>query len=357
MTFAKLPIGIVSLFSILLAVPYLHADTAPMATSMSTSPVIQVGPVAVSEDQMKSDVGLTLSVYSGQMAIYDKQKAWADRKSKEILAELGAKDAHMSVADFKKREIDGKIVPPTQAQIDGQVQAMMNSAAQRGQPTTDPAFQEQVKKQAAEILNAQAKMMRDQQFYQMLSQKYPITIHLTPPTAPNVKIPTRSDDPVHGPANAKVTLIEFTDFQCPYCRKSQDVIHQILAAYPKDVKMISKQYPLPFHNRAKPSAIAAVCANLQGKFWEFHDKAFAGPAKLEDTDLQSYAKDIGLNVKKFDKCVKDPAMSQRVDEDIAAGQELGVQGTPHFFVNTRVINGAQPFEAFKTAIDQELAAK
>ena len=177
------------------------------------------------------------------------------------------------------------------------------------------------------------------------------------PEAPTVKIPYNADDPVKGPANARVTIVEFTDFQCPYCKRSQDTLHQVLAAYPNDVKLVAKANPLPFHPHARPAAEAAFCALDQGKYWEYREKAFAGSPKLEDSDFMTFAKDVGLNMKKFEKCYQSHTYAARVDADIAAGQDLGVQGTPHFFVNNQEINGAQPFEAFKAAIDKELAKK
>jgi protein-disulfide isomerase len=327
-------------------------------TTTATSPVVaQIGSVTITKDQMDQDAALQLSAYQMQTDLYNKKRAWLDKKTHDILYAQAAKDAKLSPGAWHKKEIDDTVIPPTQADIDAQVQQYTQQAAQRGQLVSDPKIQDQMKKQAGESLLMQRKAQREQQVYTALVQKYPVTVNLPMPEAPNVKIPYNADDPVKGPAGARVTIVEYTDFQCPYCKHSQDTLHQVLAAYPNDVKLVAKAYPLPFHNRARPSAEAAFCAKEQGKYWEFREKAFASSPQLEDTDFMTFAKDIGLNTKKFGKCYQNHTYAARVDADIASGQDVGVQGTPHFFVNTEVINGAQPFDAFKKAIDTELAKK
>ena len=197
-------------------------------------------------------------------------------------------------------------------------------------------------------------MQQENVVYQQLVQKNPVELLFAQPEAPHIDVTYAADDPMRGPKTAPVTIVEFTDFQCPFCKRSQETIKQIEAAYGDKVKLVERQYPLPFHNRAKPSAEAALCAKDQGKFWEMHDKLFPSQS-LEDADIQRFAKDIGLNEKKFDKCLADHKYMARIDGDIADGQRFGVQGTPHFFINGTPISGAQPFDAFKPVIDAALA--
>ena len=161
--------------------------------------------------------------------------------------------------------------------------------------------------------------------------------------------------PVKGPENARVTIIEFTDFQCPYCSKANQTVEQILKAYPKDVKVVLKNLPLPFHKEAKPAALAALAAGEQGKFWEMHDKLFENQKSLGKDFYKKAAKDLGLDVAKFEKDMKSKELEKQVDEDAALAKKHGIQGTPGFFVNGVAVKGAYPVDHFKKIIDRWLS--
>lgn len=177
-------------------------------------------------------------------------------------------------------------------------------------------------------------------------------------------------DAVLGSADAKVTIVEFSDFQCPYCRSF------FIGAYPElkknyidtgKVKLVFRHLPLSFHPGARPAALAAQCAGDQGKFWQMHDTIFAEQQKQEaDTsavtrtvnfeiaDLNTWAKSLGLTMTTFNACMDSEKYGTKVDADIAAGTSFGVSGTPTFFVNGQFLLGAQPFSAFKKLIDDAL---
>jgi protein-disulfide isomerase len=123
------------------------------------------------------------------------------------------------------------------------------------------------------------------------------------------------------------------------------------------VKLVYREYPLPNHQNARPASEAGQCANEQGKFWPYHDKLFANQQRLSTADLKQYAVDLGLDAARFNACFDGHKFAPLVDADIAAGADAGVNGTPAFLINGRMISGAQPFEAFKKIIDEELAAK
>ena len=160
--------------------------------------------------------------------------------------------------------------------------------------------------------------------------------------------------PVKGPANAKITIVEFSDFQCPFCKRGKETMDQVLKAYPNDVKLAFKNLPLPFHNQAMPAAKAAYAAGKQGKFWEFHDLLFGNQDKLGDEFFESSAKQLGLDVAKFKKDIADPATEKAIKEESELGGKLGIQGTPGFFVSGVAVRGAYPFEHFKSIIDRVL---
>lgn len=146
--------------------------------------------------------------------------------------------------------------------------------------------------------------------------------------------------PVKGPENAKVTIIEFSDFQCPYCTRGRDTMEQVLKAYPNDVKLAFKNLPLPFHKEAEPAAKAALAAGKQGKFWEFHDALFANQQKLTEAFYEETAKSLGLDVAKWKTDFADPELQKLIDEDKAIAAKNDIQGTPGFFVDGVAVKGA-----------------
>lgn len=168
------------------------------------------------------------------------------------------------------------------------------------------------------------------------------------------------DVPVKGAADAKVTIVEYSDFQCPFCKRGTDIIPQILKEYDGKVKIAYKQLPLPIHNWAKEAAIASVCASKQGndKFWEFHDLLFENQGNLNaenvKEEINGFAKQIGLNTSEFDKCIDSPETAQRVQNEAAEARSIGVSSTPTFVVNGMIIPGANP-QGLKSAIDVALS--
>ncbi len=164
--------------------------------------------------------------------------------------------------------------------------------------------------------------------------------------------------PSRGPENAPIVLIEFSDYQCPFCKRVEPTVVEILKKYPTQVRLVYRHMPLDgLHPRARAAAIAAVCAEQQGKFWEYHDALFTNQQALADADLEKYGASVGLDAEKFKACRNDPASEARVNTDATAARAAGLTGTPAFFVNGILISGARPIEDFTRWIDQELAAK
>ncbi len=173
-----------------------------------------------------------------------------------------------------------------------------------------------------------------------------------PPGPKKVALPPHS--PRHGPKNAKVTIVEFSDFQCPFCSRVIPTIKEIEQKYAKDVAVVFVNQPLPFHDNAKIAAKAFLAANRQNKAWEMHDKMFANQQALKEADLEKYAQELGLNVAKYKKDLADPVIDKQIADDQALAGSVGANGTPTFFINGREISGAQPFPAFQTIIDDEI---
>ncbi|HLL02893.1 MAG TPA: thioredoxin domain-containing protein [Myxococcaceae bacterium] len=167
------------------------------------------------------------------------------------------------------------------------------------------------------------------------------------------KVPIE-DSPVKGSADALITIVEFSDYQCPFCSRAHTTVQKLQEEYGNKVRVVMKQNPLSFHPRAKPAAVAAMAAGEQGKYWEYHDKLFANAKALEDADLEKYAKEIGLDMNRWKKDLGNTKYQQIIDRDQALAGQLGANGTPAFFINGRLLSGAQPIDNFRTLINEEL---
>ncbi len=336
-------------FPILLALSQVaRAEEAAKAPT----PIAKIGTTILTEEDLRKDMGMSL--YEAENQLYQIKKNWVDQKAKVLLMTQAAKDAKLSLQEWTKKEIDEKVTPPTQQEID-QWAPRFGVQGSTKQPTE--ADYTAMKEKAKQYLQQQRRSAKETEVYQRLvAQSGAVELLFAKPDAPHIDVSYTADDPVRGPKSAPITIIEFTDFQCPYCKRSQDTLKKVLEVYGDQVKIVEKQFPLSFHNRAKPAAEAVLCAKEQGKFWEMHSKVFPSQS-LEDADFTRFATEIGLNMKKFNKCYTEHRMAPRIDADMAEGQRVGVRGTPHFFINGRPINGAQPFEAFKAIIDEELSKK
>src|SRR5450432_526588 len=160
-----------------------------------------------------------------------------------------------------------------------------------------------------------------------------------------------SKGPAFGPANAKVTVVEFSDFQCPYCGKAASVVDQIKQKYSERVRFVFRQFPLPMHENARGAAEAALAANAQGKFWEFHDKLFQNQTQLTRSGLEGFAKDTGLNVAEFKKALDAKTYAADVDSDVKLGESVAVQGTPTMFINGARVANPSDFQTVSAQID------
>lgn len=184
------------------------------------------------------------------------------------------------------------------------------------------------------------------------------------------------DSPFLGPKNAKVTVVEFSDFECPYCGAAMGTHEELIkrfksqnpnweAAGPKleelakqgKIRLVFKQFPFGIHSQAQPAAEASECANEQGKFWDYHDALFANQERLGASLYTQLAENFDLDMDKFKNCIESTKYKQKVQDDLDYGQEIGVSGTPTFFINGVKLVGAQPFSALKQIIDKELAGK
>ena len=188
-----------------------------------------------------------------------------------------------------------------------------------------------------------------------LKAKHNAKVTLAPPAVARVEV--AATGPSRGPATAKVTIVEFSDFQCPFCSRALPAVERVMKDYDGKVRLVFRNFPLDMHPLAGKAAEAGACAADQNKFWEMHDRMFGDQNKLAVADLKKTARDIGIDGARFDKCLDGGEKRQVVEADLKAGGDAGVSGTPAFFVNGVFINGAVPYEDFKQVLDRELDGK
>jgi len=214
---------------------------------------------------------------------------------------------------------------------------------------------EQVHDRLVQFMKQQKSREQLTAYLDQLKQKHGVQITLAPPNLPRVEVAAKG--PSRGPDNAAVTIVEFSDFQCPFCGRVFPTVEKLMKDYDGKVRLVFRHFPLSFHPNAEKAAEAAACAQDQGKFWQMHDKMFSNQQKLAVEDLKTFAKDIGLDQGKFDKCLDSGEKAAMVSADEKDGESAGVSGTPAFFINGIFINGAVPYEQFKEAVDRELKGK
>jgi len=278
-------------------------------------------------------------------ALYLARRATIEEIVANRLMDDEAKARGIDRPTLVEREITAKAPAPT----DGEVAAWYRDNPAR----VNGASLDQVRAPIKNLLLEQRMDAARATLVESLKAKTTVTISLVPP---RVEV-ADGGRPAIGPANAPIEMIEFSDFQCPFCQRANPVVEQVLKTYGTKIKFVYRHYPLPNHPNARPAAEAAACAEVQGKFWEYHDILFANSSKLSDADLKAHAKTVGLDTGKFNTCFDNKQQKPGIDADIKDGESVGVTGTPAFFVNGRSIEGAQPFDAFKRVIDEELSAK
>jgi protein-disulfide isomerase len=183
-----------------------------------------------------------------------------------------------------------------------------------------------------------------------LRDKYAVSSKLEP-----LRVEVAATGPAVGPEGAPVTIVEFSDFQCPYCARIVPTLKQVQEEYGDKVRLVFRQFPLEsIHPNAQKAAEASLCAGEQGKFWEMHDLMFEEQQQLAMEELKEKAVRLELDAEAFGECVDSSRFAEQVADDLREGSTAGVSGTPAMFINGRFLNGAQPFEAIAKVVDEEL---
>ncbi len=327
-----------SLFTVTTLLVSLFAWVVP-ASSATT--VATVGGVEITLAEAQERVRSELLELDN--ARYDALRGGLDTIIAERLMGLEAKARGMTIAELGVIEIENKTDEPTEEQIEEVYDA---NKERLGDTTLD-----EVRSEIVGFLESQLASVRAGRFLSGLRAKYETVVFLDPPVS---DVDAGGREGRGGGKDAPITIISFSDYECPYCRAGEQTVKRVLEKYGDKLHYVHRDFPLPFHANAHTAAQAARCAGDQGKFWEFHDGLFAGNSLSTDA-LRELAGSIDVDRAAFDECLSSGRFKDAVDEDLEAGQRVGVSGTPAFFVNGRMLSGAQSFEAFERIIDEELA--
>ena len=281
-----------------------------------------------------------------EQAIYDGRKTALDAIIADMLVEQAAKAKGMTADAYVQAEVDKRKKPVNDTDV-------RNFYVQNSERMQGRSF-EQMSGAIQRYLADQAQNDAKESLIAELRKAGPaIRVVMDAPRTP---VSIAADDPSQGKADAPVTVVEFSDFQCPFCLRVMPTLKELRSKYGDKMRLVWKDFPLTqIHPQAFVAAQAGNCAREQGKFWEFHDKMFGNQSALQPENLKKYAADLGLDTAKFNQCLDSAKYEARVQGALAVGGQLGISSTPTVFVNGRLINGAQPIEVFQSVIDDELA--
>jgi protein-disulfide isomerase len=344
--FAILPVAVLFLgFILCAAVGTGLAQSAPSnkEAAAKSEPLAEVNGKAITAGEIERALGQQLVKLEEQIYNLKRQRLEAMINEK-LLADEAAKRG-VKVQTLLDTEVTSKVTLVTEEEIETFYQ--QNKANLRGEET-------EVREQIRARLQSQKLAAQREKFLQSLRSGGKVVVHLKPPPVFRVEVAV-DGFPFQGAAKAPVTIVEFSDFHCPYCKRVQPTIAQILAKYGDKVKLVYRHYPIDsLHPGARKAAEAAQCANEQGKFWPYHDKLYAGGTDVSSGTLKVFAEEAKLDVSAFDACLTSRKYQAAVQKDVEEAARLGVTGTPAFFINGRLISGSQPLETFARVIEDEL---
>ncbi len=308
----------------------------------SPNPVATVDGQPIYEQDLVPELGSRLLQLRNQE--YQMKSQALDELIRKKVMEAEAKKRGISTDKLYEEEVDSKVPEPTDAEISGYYLAVKS---QINRPLREVNSQLQ---NAVKVLKVQ---QARQDYADALRARAEVVVLLRPPKVEVGYDPAR----IKGNPKAPITIVEFSDFQCPYCKVAEATLNDLLTKYNGRVKLAFRDFPLrTMHAQAQSAAEASRCAGDQGKFWEYHDALFADQSKLNGAGLTETALKLGLDAKSFQSCLAAGKFKAQIDQDVQDGAKAGVSGTPGFFINGVFVSGAQSKAEFERIIDSELAA-
>jgi protein-disulfide isomerase len=328
--------GLVSLVAVLSVL--LVGRLAARGESLAT-----VNGQTITSDEIEKALGAQLSNLQEQ--IYKLKRQKLEELINATLLTKEARKKGISVPALLDAEVTSKVGLITEQEVEKFYE--QNKARLQGDETT-------LKRQIRENLQNEKITARKQEYFQALRSQGKIVVSLKPPPVFRAELSV-DGAPFKGPGTAPVTIVKFEDFQCPFCKQAQATQAQLLSRYSKNIKLVHRDFPIDsIHPLARKAHEAARCANEQGKSWPYHDLLYSNAPKASVEDLKAYAKQAGLAMPAFEQCLTSGKYKTLIQKDVDEGSRLGVNGTPTFFINGRVLSGNQPLQAFAGIIDDEL---
>jgi protein-disulfide isomerase len=344
----------------LIAVAAFACKTPPPAPTYAPPPkagedpvVLTIGGDEVRQSEIDKKLGgrLQTAITEHNQAVYDMRLNAIENIVAEKLFDAEARKRGVARDQLIAEEVENKVPPPPEAELKAFYEKYKDQIAQSARGPGGASY-EAVKERIGMILSQDKRQDRFRAYMGELKKAAGVQITLALPDLPRVQVDAKG--PMKGSASARVTIVEFSDFQCPFCSRVVRTVDEVLKKYGDDVKLYFRHYPLPSHENAPKAAEASMCAHEQHKFWEMHDKLFDNQRALEAPQLKVYARELGLDAKEFERCLDGGKYAELVRQDQSAGEAAGVNGTPAFFINGVPLSGAQPLEAFEQVIEREL---
>ena len=330
-----------AMFWLLPAIGLQGGATLAETPKAQASPTLAlIGDETVTEAEVDALVGPQLAEL--RQKTFQLRSQGLDELIAQRLAEREAKRRGITLEALLKAEVDDKVVF-TDADLKALYEA--NKARFTGQSEAEAM------KQVEPAVRQQKRRERQMTLVRELRAAARVTVLLEPMRA-ELHLPAGA--PARGPEKAPITIVEFSDFQCPYCVRAQPTLKRVRTTYGDNVRFVFVDFPLDIHPQAKKAHEAAACAHEQGKFWPMYDRLFTSEGKFQVADLKGYASETGLDPAAFDTCLDSGRHADASERGVEEGARNGVTGTPAFFINGRMVVGAQPYEAFAQIIDDEL---
>lgn len=322
-----------------LAVVGLLSSQVPVRAAEADEVIAEIDGMKITIRQLEQRQAAAL--FGPRNTFYEAQRRVTEQLIDEILLERQAKKENVTVEQLLERHVV-KALPkdPTDESL---------RVYYEGLDTNEPY--EAVRDKIVEALRQRRMAKARSAYIQSLRKEANIVVRLSPPRAPI----SLSETPVRGPANAPVVIVEYADYECPYCIQIRPAVAKLEQEFKGKVAYAYKDVPLPMHPNAQKAAEAAHCAGAQGKFWEYHDALFDRKKADPDT-LKGISRDLGLDAAKFQSCLDSGMKASLIQRSLSEAQALGVQGTPTFFVNGRTLSGAASYERLREMVEAELAA-
>ncbi len=325
---------------------WLISATGEFAAAQQPAPAATVNGAVITLDEVDRAIGAKVAALEDQ--IYQLRRQRLDALIAEQLLAQEAGRRGISVAELLDREVDSEAAPITDAEIERFYDA---------NKTRLPALDASLRERIGAFLRDQAAQARRDGLVARLRGASDVTVQLAAPPVYRVEL-NPGGAPSKGAVNAPVTLVKFEDFHCPFCKEAQATLVELAARYGERLRIVHKDFPIDsLHPQARLAHVAARCANEQGKFWPYHDALYNNAPKASPADLTSFAKQVGLESGQFEACLSSGKFAAAIQSDIDEGTKAGVTGTPAFFINGRVLGGAQPLEQFVRVIDEELGQR